>query len=446
MHKPDIRTKHPSICFLGLDSLYKIKNNPLEYYISLQKNYGDAVRVQLGLHRCWFLFHPNHIEQILTSKSDNFIRFERIMKILRQWNGDSLLISEGESWKVRRRKILPAFKQKRMPEYAKMITDQASSLTSQLENMIHTDCDIDALMSRYSLDIAGLTLFSKTFSSQSKEVSQAVHNLSEIAYRETTSPFLIPSFISMHINRHKRHVVQLMKRTIGDIVSQRLSSNTDNPNDLLSIIIDHHERDPNSIEEDVLSLLIAGHETTGATLSWLFILLSNHPKILQQVHDELDLVIRSDTPHYEHLKQLQFLGAVIHETLRLYPVAYALFCRQAKTNMDLGDFSLKKGDLVQLLPYVTHRDDRWFEEPDKFKPDRFLVKEDWPLYSYFPFGAGPRVCIGQSLGMMEIMLTAASILTRLSIVPKETLLCPHPRFSLRPFASSKVVFTNRKNI
>lgn len=444
MQHPNISKKQPAPYLLGLDALNKIKKAPLSYYMSLKNNHGDAVRIQLGGHRCWFLFHPDHIEQVLAKQADKFIRFERIMKILRQWNGNSLLVAEGESWKERRRKILPAFKQQRMPQYAQMITAQTSALICELTKTADKECEIDFVMAQHALDIAGVTLLSKTFSSQSQEISSAVHALSEIAYRETTSPFLLPTRLSMYFNKNKKNVVRIMKTTIKNIVKQRLDGKESKDSDLLSILIEHHGGDPNLIEEDVMSLLIAGHETSGATLSWLFLLLSQHPVILTKVHSELDSVIKNDFPSFDHLKKLPYLSAVIKETLRLYPAAYALFCRQVISDIELEGVSIRKGDLVQLLPYVTQRDERWFENADTFQPERFLDKEDWPQYAYFPFGAGQRVCIGQSFGMMEVMLTAASVLMNLTLAPeKEKALSMHPRFSLRPTTGSKVTFSKR---
>ena len=445
MQPPKLSNKNPAPYLLGLDALFKIKNTPLNYYTSLKENYGDAVRVQLGTHRCWFLFHPDYIEQVLAKHADEFIRFERIMNILRQWNGNSLLVAEGESWKERRRKILSALKQQRMPEYAQMITDQTSVLVRELEKTKDTECEIDFVMAQHALDIAGVTLFSKTFSSQSKEISNAVHALSEIAYRETTSPLLLPAGLSMRINKRKKHVVHLMKTTISDIVKKRLEEQEGNNSDLLSILIAHHEGETQLIEEDVTSLLIAGHETSGATLSWLFLLLSKHPDVLKRVHNELDTFITSEYPCFDDLKQLPYLTVVLKETLRLYPVAYALFCRQAISDIDIGELSIRKGDLVQLLPYVTQRDERWFDDADVFRPGRFLDKESWPQYAYFPFGAGQRVCIGRSFGMMEVMLTAASVLMNLTLVPEEDKsLSMHPRFSLRPITGTKVTFSKRE--
>jgi cytochrome P450 len=447
MQPPDLKNNHPSALFLGVDALMKIKGDALNYYKNLHTQYGDAAKVQLGPYRCWFLFHPDHVEQVLAKQADKFIRFRKIMNIIRQWNGNSLLIAEGNSWKERRRKVLPAFKQQRIPEYSKMVVQHASEFSKGVTDKIKTNgsyqCSIDNVMAQYALDIAGITLFGKKLGSSSKEISEAVHGLSEIAYSETISPLTLPSFIPSTSNIHKRHVIRVMKDTISAIVCERLSAPDNDHGDLLSILIEHHEHNQTAIEEDVMSLLIAGHETSGATLSWLFLLLAKNQTILRHVQDELDDVITGDFPEHGDLMKLPYLTATIKEVMRLYPAPYALFCREAVENVDLGNLSIKKGDLVQLLPYITQRDKRWFDTPLEFRPERFLNEEAWPKYAYFPFGAGPRVCIGKSFGMMEVVLTAATILKNHTIKPIDRIPEASPRFSLRPNGHDEIVFMER---
>lgn len=421
---------------MGIDSLSEIKKDSLAYYKRLHEQYGDAVRLQLGPYRCWFLFHPEHIEQVLAKQANKFVRFEKIMNVLRQWNGESLLVSEGHSWQERRKKVLPAFKQSRLPEYAGLISKQASELLNTWSLKIERDgvyqFGIDQEMAKHALDIAGITLFGKKLTDTSQEIVEAVHGLSEIAFQESISPIQIPDFIPIASNKRKKHTVALMRKTINGIVKERLSQTAEDKGDLLSILIEHHEDDQRAIEEDTMSLLIAGHETSGAVLTWLFLLLAQHPDALNRIHKELDSASGSSPLTYEHLKQLPYLTASIQETMRLYPPAYALFCRRATSEMEISGIKIRSGDLVQLLPFVTHRDTRWFSAADQFRPERFLDNPTWPMYAYFPFGAGPRVCIGQSFGMMEMLLTAATLLKEINISPINEHYKLSARFSLRP--------------
>ncbi len=273
-----------------------------------------------------------------------------------------------------------------------------------------------------------------------------MHGLSELAFHESTSAFTLPDWLPLPSKRKKRAVISTMRDAIHRIVSHRLSSNHTDQGDLLSMLIEHHEGNRIAIEEDSMSLLIAGHETSGATLTWLFILLAQHPEILRQVQNELDAVTQGNTVDFNTLAQLPYLTAVTQEAMRLYPAAYALFCRRATLSVELGNgIHIRKGDLVQLMPYITHRDARWFENAGVFKPERFLSEQSWPRYAYIPFGAGPRVCIGQSFGFMEVLLTAATLLQTLEPqMPTQTPV-PSPRFSLRPESGFQLTWQRRQN-
>ncbi|MFA0813104.1 cytochrome P450 [Microbulbifer epialgicus] len=450
MKPPEIRTAGPTSALLGINALYRIRNDPLAYYQSLNSTFGDTVKIRLGPYRCWFIFHPDHIESVLATKASSFIRFEKIMNILRQWNGNSLLIAEGSSWKNRRRKVLPSLSQQRIPSYAKLVSRLAQDLTETIISKIKEngsyESSIDDEMAQYSLEVAYKTLFNKNLNTVVQPISEAVNCLSEIAYKETTSAFTLPRFIPTPANRKKKKIIKLMRSCIRDIVLERIEQSSKEESDLLSILIKHHGGNTSAIEEDVISLLIAGHETSGATLSWLFLLLAKHQDVQHKIQKELDNILGNTSASYENLKNLPYLNAVIKETMRLYPSAYALFCRRATEDVDIGGALVKKGDLVQIFPYITQRDNRWFKDADRFNPERFINSESWPKYAYFPFGAGPRICIGQSFGMMEVALTIATILQRLSLSQVESSLESAPRFSLRPDKNITISFSSRPQI
>ncbi len=423
----------------GIDNLLAIRKDSLGFYKQLHKTNPDAVRLRLGPYRCWFLFHPHLIEQVLVKHADDFIRFEKIMNTLRQWNGESLLIAEGSSWKERRRKVLPAFKQQRIPDYARLVCHHSQMLRNRWCEQIKKNgtytSDIDLKMAAHALDIASLTLFGEPLDADAHKISEAVHALSELAFHETTTAFTLPDWLPLSSKQKKRNVIRFMRESIHHITNKRLAGDTDDRGDLLSMLIQHHEGDRQAIEDDSMSLLIAGHETSGATLTWLFILLAENPEALRSVQKELDSVADNREVDFSMLPHLRYLSAAAQEAMRLFPAAYALFCRRAQADIDLGNRTIiRRGDLVQIIPYITHRDGRWFDEPKKFKPERFLNEQCWPRYAYIPFGAGPRICIGQSFGFMEVVLTAATILQKIEPRSPDRKPTPWPRFSLRPKA------------
>ncbi len=427
----------PFSWMLGLDHLYRIRRDQLGFYQSLNEQYGDAVRIRLGPYRVWLLFHPDPVEALLTRESASFIRFEKLMNVLAQWNGDSLLLAEGEAWRQRRRKVMPAFQTRRLSAYGQTVVELTTALSrnwqSQVDERQSISLDIDAAMARLALDIARVTLFGEQ--SNDENIEAAIQVLSQTAFRESTSPGRLPDWLPLPAKREKRWAVGVLDRLVTGIVEARLRDDdiqASNRNDLLSILVEHHQRDAKAIRDDSVSLLIAGHETSGALFCWIFSLLCQHPVELDLTIAEIDQVLQGRAACYEDLPKLVQVRAVIAEALRIYPPAYALFSRRAVANVDLAGLAVKKGDLVQIVPYTMHHRACWFGEPERFNPARFLSDPTWPQYAYLPFGAGPRVCIGQNFALMEACLVVATLLQRWRPVQCELNPRPDPKFSLRP--------------
>jgi len=447
-----ISKRQPRRWLLGLDHLFRIKTGQLEFYKKLEAKYGDIVFLRLGPYRNWLLFHPEPIEDLLTRQSTAFIRFKKITDVVRQWNGDSLLLAEGEAWRIRRRKVMPAFQTKRLPVYAKAAVQHASLFCDKLSKLSQgnsqVEIDTDALMAQLTLDIATTTLFGSPPLENGAEIEDAIQVLSETAFRESTSPFVLPDGLPLKAKRQKRWAMKLMDDMVTGLVKSRLSDiekgGEKDRGDLLSMLIEHHEGDALNIRNDSMSLLIAGHETSGALQSWIFLLLAQHPDELATLENELNSVLKGRPPSLEDLKSLNFLRAVIEETLRLYPPAYALFTRRAERDVDLCGVKIKKGDNIQIVPFTLHRSERWFENPNLFKPSRFLEDPSWPKYAYLPFGAGPRVCIGQNFALMEACLVTATILQRWR--PSQILgnIVPEAKFSLRPQGGLPMIWENHQ--
>lgn len=446
-----ISKRQPRRWLLGLDHLYHIKTDQLAFYKSLEEAYGDVVRLQLGPYRTWLFFHPAPIEDLLTRQSNAFIRFKKLTDVVRQWNGDSLLLAEGDAWRVRRRKVLPAFQTKRLPTYGAAAVKHASRFCDEMANQAVKDgsvqIDTDAFMAQLTLDIATTTLFGSPPLKNGAEIEQAIQILSNTAFRESTSPFTLPDWLPLKAKRQKKWAMKLMDEMVTGLVNARLADiemgGAADQGDLLSMLIEHHEGDALDIRNDSMSLLIAGHETSGALQSWVFLLLTQHPDKLDLLDTEIETVLQGRLPSFSDLKNLKYLRAVIEETLRLYPPAYALFTRRAEADVNLSSVKVKKGDNIQIVPYTLHRSEKWFENAAAFEPARFIEAPTWPKYAYLPFGAGPRVCIGQNFGLMEACLVTATILQRWR--PKQIVgqVVPDAKFSLRPKDGLPMVWEKR---
>lgn len=429
--------KAPSARFLGIDTLVKIRRDQLGFYADMRANFGDSVPLRLGPYRSWLLFHPDQIEVVLAGKADQFIRFERMMKVLRQWNGESLFIAEGQSWHNRRRKVLPAFAQRKMPAYEAVFQQVADDWVKRLSNRADASgtiqLDADDTFAQVALDIALRTLFGGGFSEGMDQVSRHIKVLSQVAFRECASPLTLPDYLPLPGKRTKKAAMTFMRNLIRDLVEQRLKGPAGD--DLLQVLIETHAGDKQEICDDAMSLLIAGHETSGAALSWIFALLADHPTALSRCQIEV-------AQTYD-VGEMPFLRAVVDEALRLYPPGYTLFLRQAKADVDIAGIPVKKGELLQIVPFMTGRDPRFFDAPDQFKPERFMAPPTWPFFANIPFSAGPRACTGHKFALKEVTIIAAELLR--AFQPRLSGVFPtaEPKFSLRPKGGLPMIWENR---
>lgn len=428
---------HAASPLLGLGHVLRLRADQLGFYRDMQARHGDAVRLRLGPWRSWLLFHPDAIEAVVATHASSFVRFEPVMRVLAQWNGQSLIVSEGERWRDRRRAVLPAFASRRMPGYGERVVGRTLVLRDAWEDTarqgVPPEVDTDREMARLALDIAADTLFGERLGARAGPVGDAVAVLSEVAFRESTAAFRPPDWVPWPGRRRKRGAIGTMDALVTGIVAARMADPVADRGDLLSMLVASAGGDARAVRDEVMTLLIAGHETSGALLSWISHLLSRHPDVLAAVQAELDAALGERPPAAGDLQALPLLRAVVSEALRLYPPAYTLLPRRAVEDVLVGGAAIRRGDLVQVVPFTTQRDGRWFEAPDAFRPERFLGPPSWPRYAFLPFGAGPRVCIGQAFGLLEAGLVMATLLQRLS---PETAgvgeVVPEARFSLRP--------------
>lgn len=427
----------PSPWLAGLDTLIRIRRDQLGFYADMQRRFGDAVPLRLGPYRSWLLFHPDQIEVVLASKADQFIRFERMMRVLRQWNGESLFIAEGQSWHNRRRKVLPAFAQRKMPGYEAVFQQVAKDWVARLSEHAHASgavhLDADETFAQIALDIALRTLFGAGFSRGMDQVSHHIKILSDVAFRECANPVTLPDWLPVAAKRDKIRAMSFMHDLVRDLVDARLGGPTGD--DLLQVLIETHAGNKADICDDAMSLLIAGHETSGAALSWIFALLADHPTILSRCQSEVS--------QSEDIRAMPLLNAVIDEALRLYPPGYTLFLRQAQEDVDVAGVAVRKGELLQIIPYMTGRDPRFFEAPEQFRPERFLDAPTWPFFANIPFSAGPRACTGHSFALKEVAIIAAELLRAFHPRLKDRFPAPEPKFSLRPKGGLPMVWDNR---
>jgi cytochrome P450 len=435
----------------------EIKRDVLGYYTELHRCYGDVVHLRFGPYHIYVLFHPDAVREVLVAKAKQFRRFPRPMQVLAQWNGNSVLITEGDEWLRQRRMVQPAFHPRRFENYASCMVALTRSRLDRWLKSIETagsiEIEIGKGMTDLTLEIIAKTMFDAEISAESSDIGRAVAILSEIATKEMQQPWSLPDWLPLSEKRRKRWAMQRLNETVRRFIRERRASGMDK-GDLLSMLLlavdeegDGGRFTDEQARDQSMTLLIAGHDTTAAGLTWLFYCLARHPKAAALVHQELDSVLGGREPTANDLPQLSYTERVVKETLRLYPPAIAVFMRQALAEVEIAGYTLPRNSLVQIFPYICQRDARWFPDPERFDPDRFLPERQrtLPPFAYFPFGGGPRVCIGNTFAMMEMTLVAATLLQhlRVEIAAGQEEAQPVALMSLRPKGAVRLRWTKR---
>ena len=422
----------------------RLREDVLAAYRALHREYGDVVRLAAGPIQLWLFFHPDHVHQLLTTGARSVLRYRRLMNVFRQWNGTTVLTAEGEEWVRRRRLVQHAFAPAQLRRYGEVMSGLAEQWASALADEARRaggeiERPVDPEMVRLTVRIVCRTMFGVDPTSVTEQIHEAVVMLSQVAYREGQLPLRFPQWIPTAHNKRKRRAIQVLDGLLWDFIRQRRQHPAEG--DLLGTLLQATDTETGQqlteqeVRDEMMTLLLAGHDTTAAALNWLWYLLARYPEHAARCRAEVEEVVGPRRPTFDDLDKLHFLQAFVEETLRLYPPAGVLFMRQAETDVVIGGHTVPRGSLIGLSPYVTQRDERWYPNAEKFLPDRFLPPGNERVRpgSFFPFGLGPRRCIGEAFARTELMLVLASALRLVDVAP-----CtrgePRPRMTmaLRP--------------
>ncbi len=405
-------------------NLREFQENPLAFLESIARTYGDVVSLRLGPVKIWALNHPDLIEQVLVDQNRKFTKHFALRRA-KPTLGEGLLTSEGDFWRRQRKLAQPAFHKDRIASYASIMVDYTERMLATWNS--GETRDIQHEMMKTTLQIVAKCLFDADVEGDAKDVSDAMetitHSFNDRVRSVVRTPIWLPTRSNVRYLKAKKRIDEVVLR----IVAERRKS-TENHGDLLSMLIQARDDDnggmtDRQLRDEAVTLFLAGHETTANTLAWAWLLLSRHPKAEAKLHEELDAVLGDRPPTIEDLPRLKYTENVVAETLRYYPTVW-LLGREAIEPCELGGYLLPRGHTVWMSQWVVHRDPRFFAEPDRFLPDRWaddLAKKS-PRYAYFPFGGGPRICIGDSFAKMEAVLMLATIARkfRLKLVPGAT--------------------------
>jgi cytochrome P450 len=390
----------------------QMRHNSLKVYNDLARTYGDICTVPLGNRRPVFIYRPDYTEQVLVVQHEKFEKGFALRSMKRLF-GNGLLTSEGEFWRRQRRLIQPAFHRSHISSYgATMVEFTLRHIAAWRAGETR---DVSDEMMRLTMDIVVKLLFGTKVDTESAAVSKCVDTIAKHAMVRFLLP--IPSSWPTPGNLRADRAYRHLDEIIFGIINERRATG-ENRGDLLSTLIHTRDEDgssmsPQQLRDEVTTLFLAGHETTALTLSWTWYLLAQNPMVEARLLGELRSVIGDRAPAVDDLPRLPFTDAVVRETLRLYPPAY-IIGRLSIAPFELAGYSFPAGTGVAMVPWVSHRDARWFDAPLEFRPERWLdgLAERLPPYAYFPFGGGPRRCIGQGFAQMEAALLLATIAPR----------------------------------
>jgi cytochrome P450 len=421
------------------------RRDPLGLLTRWAREFGDVIYYRAFNFPVYFLNHPDHFEYVLVTNTRNFIK-GRGFQANRAIFGNGLLISEGDFWLRQRRLAQPAFHRDRIAAYAETMVAYTERMLGTWREGETRDVHLD--MMRLTLEVVAKCLFDFELAAELEVVGSA---LEAFMQQNRSGRMLLPILGKLPTpgNLRYRHAVRRLDRMVYDLIRRRRASGKGR-GDLLTMLLEAEDVDGSrmtdqQLRDETVNLMLAGHETTALALSWTWYLLSQHPEVEGRLWKELDEVLGGRAPTVEDVPRLVYTDRIVKESLRLYPPVYAM-PRIALEDCKIGGYDVKAGASIVISQWVAHRDPRYYDDPERFSPDRWAdgLEKRLPKFTYFPFGGGPRLCIGQPFAMMEAVLLLSTIAQRyqLRLAPKPPVEV-WPTMTLRPKHGVHVVLVKR---
>jgi cytochrome P450 len=392
-------------------------DDPFAFISALEDSYGDVAAFEMGPMETYLVADPGEIERILVSEADTFRKPDFQGDALDDLLGDGLLLSEGDTWKKQRELASPAFSMTRLLGAADRITDHAESMTDRWEP--GETIDAESQMARVTLTVILDLMMGVELPAE--RIDTVEEQLEPLGRQFEPDPlrFAMPDWVPMPGDAEFESAVDTLDSVIDDVIDRRRGSEgdadgDDGPMDFLSVLLRAQERgeqSPEQMRDEMMTILLAGHDTTALTLTYTLFLLSEHPEAEQRVLAEIDDVVGDEQPNADHVREFEYVEWVINEAMRLYPPVFTVF-RTPTEPVDIGGYRIQDGAALMLPQWGLHRSERFWDDPAEFEPERFRPERanDRPRFAFFPFGGGPRHCIGKHLAMLEAQLILASVL------------------------------------
>jgi cytochrome P450 len=417
-----------------------LRSNTLGFLQETARKYGDIVPLSILMTTAYLLNHPDHVEHVLQRNHRNYRKTPMLSK-LRPVLGDGLFMSEGDLWTRQRNLIQPSFHKERVDALASRMADViAAHLKTWDRRVVSGEVfNLSDDVSFLTLEIALQTMFGTGLGQDGAEFAQAMKTVHDISAKRIWKFTGITERLPTRQNRDFNDAVRFLHGVVDRIINERRSQ-PDAQNDLLSILMSARDADTDEtmtdrqLRDEVMTLMLAGHDTTATMMAWAILLLSQNKPQLEALRDEVDVVMAGRLPEAADMKSLEYTRRVLQEVARLRP-SFWWFARVAINDDNIAGQPIKAGTTVFISQYLIHTLPTVWDEPERFDPDRFLAHNvaQRSKFSYFPFGAGPRVCIGSAFAMMEMQFALAMIFRRYDVEIKSS---PNPAFgnliTLRP--------------
>jgi len=386
--------------------------NPLNFLLAITREYGDVVQYTSAYGPVHLVNHPHYVGHVFQDK--NYIRTRLLSLAL----GDGLITSEGAYWRSQRHLAQPAFHHQCIAAFDELVTDATMAMLRRWDAFAGTDqpIQVPAEMTRLTLGIIGKALFDADLSGDADILAEAITTIVEDLGRVGRTLFGSEYNVSPMRNRQFETAMEIVDRIVYGIINERRQEKKQT-GDLLSLLLSARDEETGQglndrqVRDEVVTMLVAGHETTANMLAWTWYLLSGHPTIEHRLHTELATVLEGRLPTFQGLSSLPYNRMVLQESLRLYPPVWFIAPRQALADDEIGGYLIPANSRVVVSPYAMHRHTAYWQNPEQFDPERFLPERSIsrPRYAFFPFGGGHHLCLGNNLAMMEGELVLATI-------------------------------------
>jgi len=429
-------------------SLIPMRRDTLGFLRRMAQRYGDLVHFRVGAQDYYLVNDPEWIRAILVTDYRNFAK-GRGLELSKRLLGEGLLTSEGEFHRRQRQLVQPAFHRQRIAAYGAVMVEKAAAQREQWREGV--PYDISEEMMGLTLGIVGKTLFDTDVASETREIGEAISesmrmmNWMMLPFARKLEPLMVP------MTRRFQRARQRLDATVYRMIREHREDGRDR-GDLLSMLLmaqdelgDGEGMTDAQVRDEAMTIFLAGHETTANALTWTWYLLSQNPEAEAKLHAELDRVLAGRLPTDEDVPQLPYTRMVLAESMRRYPPAWVVG-RRVRNDYRIGEYLLPAGSICMLSQYVTHHDPRWFPDPFRFDPERWTpeAQEARPRFAYYPFGSGPRICIGEGFAWMEGILLLATLAQqwRMRLVPGHRV-AMQPVVTLRPRYGMRMTLLRR---